>query len=334
MTRSEDKPGGTSSSDEGEPEDGKRFAILLARDIAFAVILVAIILGAVFAYTQVWPPMVVVESDSMQHSRTTSFLGVIDTGDLVLVQAVHQASDIVTYVEGRSQGYEAYSNYGDVIIFHRPDSSTTATPVIHRALVYVTKNPNGTMDVPSLAKLPADEWTGDIRGRATTSPVGLSNFTLTRIQSWDANTLSFRDVTVNATALRSSGFLTKGDHNPGRDNWSGFGVGVARIVGKARGELPWFGLIKLTLAPSPGACCPRWGDYAPKNSWDSLAITLVLLPLSLYLIDHAYGVGEDLWKGWSKSRKAAAGESTGDGEPPGGGGDRPGSEPPDDDGPR
>src|SRR3972149_11098665 len=124
MTRSEDPPGGTSSGDEGEPEDGKRFAILLARDISFAVILVAIILGAVFAYTQVWPPMVVVESDSMQHSRTRSFVGVIDTGDLVLVQAVHQASDVVTYVEGRAPGNEAYSNFGDVIIFHRPDSST------------------------------------------------------------------------------------------------------------------------------------------------------------------------------------------------------------------
>ncbi|HLE46489.1 MAG TPA: S26 family signal peptidase [Thermoplasmata archaeon] len=330
MSRSEDAAGGRSSGDEGEPEDGKRFAILLARDIAFAVILVAVILGAIFAYTQVWPPMVVVESDSMQHSRTRSFVGVIDTGDLVLVQAVHQASDVVTYVEGRAPGYEAYSNFGDVIIFHPPGSSSTATPVIHRALVYVIKNANQTMDVPSLAGFPANEWTGDIRGRTTTSPVGLSNFTLTRIQSWDANALSFRSVTVNATALLGSGFLTKGDHNANRDNWNGLGVGVARIVGKARGELPWFGLIKLTLAPTP-ACCDFWGDYAPKNSWDSLAITLVLLPLSLYLIDRTYGVGEDLWKGWRKSRKALASGPTGDGRPEEG--DRPAAGPPDD-GPR
>ncbi len=331
MTRSEDPPEGTSSGGQGEPEDGRKFAILLARDIAFAVILVAIILAAVFAYTQVWPPMVVVESESMQHSRTRSFVGVIDTGDLVLVQAVHQASDIVTYVEGRARGYETYSNYGDVIIFHPPGSSATATPVIHRALVYVTKNPNKTMDVPSLAELNASEWRGDIRGTPTTSPYGLSNFTLTRIQSWDANTLSFRDVTVNATAINGSGFLTKGDHNAYRDLWSS-GVGIARIVGKARGELPWFGLIKLTLAPTP-ACCKFWGDYAPRNSWDSLAVTLVLLPLSLYLIDHAYGVGEDLWMGWRKSRKATATELAGDGEPPAKGRNPPGSEDPDD-GPR
>src|SRR5437899_7038259 len=49
------------------------------------------------------------------------------------------------------------------------------------------------------------------------------------------------------------------------------------IIGRARGELPWFGLLKLTLQPTI-TCCSAWGDpEAPKNSWDSLAVSLVVL---------------------------------------------------------
>src|SRR3972149_5875447 len=111
------------SSETGGGEDElsrKEFALLLTRDIAIAAILVALIFGGMFAYAQVWPPVVVVESGSMQHSATRSYLGVIDTGGMVLVQAVHSRSDVVTYVEGRVSGHETYGNYGDVIIFHPP----------------------------------------------------------------------------------------------------------------------------------------------------------------------------------------------------------------------
>ncbi len=314
MTRSEGETGEQSSGDGGEPEDGRRFAVLLARDIAFAVILVAIILGAVFAYTQLWPPVVVVESDSMQHGRTQSFIGVVDTGDIVLVQAVRQPSDVTTYVEGRVAGYETYSNYGDVIIFYRPGASLSATPIIHRAIVYVVPNPSGGVDVPSLAALPAGEWSGVKVGGSPTSdsPYGLVSFILFRVRSWDANAPVLRDLRFDLTGVTTAGFLTKGDRNPSVDNW-GDAVAVTRIRGKARGELPWFGLIKLTLFPT-SSCCTSWGAYAPKNSWDSLAITLVLLPISLFLIDYAYAFAEDLWKLRKKREKTPAGEPVGGGE--------------------
>src|SRR3989304_2635492 len=50
--------------------------------------------------------------------------------------------------------------------------------------------------------------------------------------------------------------------------------------GRARGEIPWFGLLKLTLDPARSGtkCCDGWGDpLAPRNSWDSLTIALPLV---------------------------------------------------------
>src|SRR5712664_2169395 len=117
MSRAEGPEAGESSEGEVKELSRKEFTLLLARDIGIAGILVAIVFGTMYAYTQVWPPVVVVESGSMQHSNSRAYLGVIDTGDLVLVQAIHSRSDVVTYIEGRVSGYEAYSNYGDVIIF-------------------------------------------------------------------------------------------------------------------------------------------------------------------------------------------------------------------------
>src|SRR2546427_2104456 len=116
---------------EEQPPTLRQSSLLFARDLGVAFLIVAIVMGLLFAYTQVWPPMVVVESESMQHASTTSSVGVIDTGDLVLVQAVRAKSDLTTYVEARAMGYETYSNFGDVIIFHAPGRSLDQTPIIH-----------------------------------------------------------------------------------------------------------------------------------------------------------------------------------------------------------
>ena len=49
------------------------------------------------------------------------------------------------------------------------------------------------------------------------------------------------------------------------------------IIGRARGEIPWFGLIKLLASPA-SYCCRSWGDpAAPGNSWNDLVIALVAL---------------------------------------------------------
>ncbi len=46
------------------PRNIKRSLLYLGRDVGVAVLIVVIILGVIFAYTRVWPPMVVIESES------------------------------------------------------------------------------------------------------------------------------------------------------------------------------------------------------------------------------------------------------------------------------
>src|SRR5207245_3010740 len=113
----------------------------LGRERLVGAITVVGFLAAIYAYAGVWPPLVVVESASMQHSSQDSFLGVIDTGDMVFQQAAPTRADVVTYLEGRASGYSTYGDYGDVIIFRRPSS---ATPVIYRAIMYVNVRTNNT----------------------------------------------------------------------------------------------------------------------------------------------------------------------------------------------
>src|SRR2546428_8276368 len=128
MAPEEDREEGTSGDDE-ETLTAREFVIELGRDVILAVAIVGIAIGSIFAYSGVWPPMVVVESGSMQHSSSASYLGVIDTGDLVLVQAVDSDPGLVTtYVQGRATGYDTYSNYGDVIVFHPPGAPPSVTP--------------------------------------------------------------------------------------------------------------------------------------------------------------------------------------------------------------
>src|SRR3989441_7677195 len=63
--------------DEDDEEEDENFWKGLARDLLVAAIIVVVFLAAIYLYTGVWPPLVVVESSSMQHSDGASFLGVI-----------------------------------------------------------------------------------------------------------------------------------------------------------------------------------------------------------------------------------------------------------------
>lgn len=316
----EDRNARRSSEEDGDEDDeededegemsGRDSALLLARDVAIAVILVLVVLAAIFAYTQVWPPMVVVESASMQHSDTQSYLGVIDTGDLVLVQRAPEKADVVTWAEGKVTGYQTYGDFGDVIVFHPQTFSLDSTPIIHRPIVYAIWNENrGGWDVPALENpalaglWQATNETGVplLLPRAITGSLILHQLGFRGVLSL---TINFRSLNGSA-ANRVDGYITKGDHNSNFDGWGI--VPQSRVVGKARGELPWFGLLKLLVSPG-SKCCPSWGFVSPdhqgatKNAWDSLTLTLVLLPIGLYLADAAYAFGEDQWKWWKRSR--------------------------------
>jgi signal peptidase len=296
-----------SDSEETESKDRKRkwirSVLLLLRDLGVAALIVGIILLSLFVYTGNWPPMVVIESQSMQHSDTESFIGVIDTGDLVLVQKAHSTSDIVTYVEGQATGYRTYGEFGDVIIY-KPGGNFEDKSIIHRALVRLDWNESsGTIDIPDLDDEKwelGEDWFGTTGGGDNvTSPYGLDG----TIRLYH---VGYGDVTVTlpistyilqfiADNPNGSAFIAMGDHNINpiarTGNPDGSIVRLGWIEGRARGEIPWFGLLKLTLFKDSGApCCSGWADSAaPLNSWDSLLIAIVLIIAVPIALD--FGIG-------------------------------------------
>ncbi len=264
-----------------------------------AAIVIIIILG-LYAYSGLWPPLVVVESESMQHSDTTSYIGVIDTGDLVVVKTISSLADVRTYVASLNDGYKTYGDYGDVVIYDR-DGSLLAKPVIHRALVELVYNStSNSFDVPSLANVPSEKWSvnGLHTGRwyALNSSlelyhVGYRDQTVTITLSSILSYFQFNDIAPHG------GLITKGDHNLIYDqspmaNIARQPVTADWIVGVARGEIPWFGLIKLWAGGNMPA-------QTPENSKTDLILTFVIIisiPVVLDVTEYALRRrGIDMW---------------------------------------
>jgi len=295
---------------EKHKETPREWLLLLLRDLAIFGVIFGIALGALFAYTQVWPPMVVVESKSMQHSDTESFIGVIDTGDYVLVQAAPLRAEVVTWVEGRAANYLTYGDFGDVIVF-RPPPRPGDTPIIHRAILWLDWNTTSGdgWDAPSLLALPRSDWSAqDRNGAPLTDPYNINGLITLDNAGFDRDlTLT---ISLSSRQPQAGGYITMGDNNAysgGEDPWV---VPHANVIGRARGELPWFGLLKLTIAPA-GFCCRGWGDpRAPQNSWNALAATLVALVVVPIVADF----GLSWWLKRRKGGKARSAKDDGDGD--------------------
>lgn len=283
------------------------------RDLAIATLIILVILAAIYAYTGVWPPLVVVESGSMQHSDSSSSIGVIDTGDLVFVQAAPTRADVITYVQGRATGYSTYGDYGDVIIFrlfYRPQD----TPIIHRAIMYVIPNGTSYANVPDLSQLPPQDWVGFTAG-------GQETHVPDHLQSVEIYDMGYRHLNVtfvfadlSAYMGRGPGYLTMGDHNAPEYDTQWFPI-QSDIIGHARGEIPWFGLIKLLVSPAPG-CAQGWGDpCAPANSWNDLALAMVFLVALPFIVEAVgWAWGKYAWP-WIKPRLTRKGKG-GEAAPP------------------
>ncbi len=269
-------------------EEGRKLppgVVNLLRDLAIAFLLVAIVMASLFAYTRVWPPMVVVESSSMQHSNSESSIGIIDTGDIVLVQNAPRRQDITTYIAGRAGSYRTYGDYGDVIIF-RPEGSETLTPVIHRAIMALQWNESqGGFDVPTLELLERGaDWQSN---KAEPSRLGEGDYVeligvTYRSLNLRVNFGPFVEKAISqgcpVSTDRFCGYITMGDNNGGHDSYL---TRQEWVLGRARGEVPWFGLLKLVIGGDF-----RWGDpQAPANSWTSLTIALILLVAGPLAID-------------------------------------------------
>lgn len=257
--------------------------------VALAIVILLIV--GMYAYTQNWPPVYVVESNSMQHG-SNDVLGVINTGDLVLAQKIASTA-IVPYVVGIATGYSTYGEFGDVILYH--PNGVGSTPVIHRAILFLTYNPNGSYNAPDLAGLPCGNQPNAVYATPSTfqncGTTGLTGTLDLYDVGWHPVNVS---VDLSSSALGGhSGFLTLGDNNflpscsgaqcvgfPDQTNGISELVEPGWIIGVARGMIPWFGAVKLAL--EGGA------SMVPSQSWQFLGLTLAGLILIAFGIHYAF----------------------------------------------
>ncbi|NPA75194.1 MAG: S26 family signal peptidase [Euryarchaeota archaeon] len=265
------------------------------KDIIISIVVVAVVFLALYAYAGVWPPIVVVESGSMQHGNDSN-IGTIDTGDIVVVKKVYSPDDVTTYIEGRMSGYKTYGNYGDVLIYNYNGMS-----IIHRAIAYLMwdghewkirgVNENHLPNWLYIDRTPGQEM------------LTIYNVTMSDNSGKYMIMIHLDPKHLNPNVVGDEGFITMGDHNliefgptaydqNGADGYTPICpklVSYNMITGVARGELPWFGAIKLYLTGTNTNEIP-----ANTNLW--LGVSIVTLVAASFLIDYAVDHRRELWE--------------------------------------
>ena len=265
-----------------------------ARDSLFfeplvALAIIIVLLVSLFAYTQNWPPIYVVESNSMQHGSSDQ-LGLINAGDLVLAQKL-PLSQITSYMAGLRTGYSTYGEPGDVLLYW--PNGQGGTPIIHRALLYLEWNPAGYYNATDLSpSLPCGAATNATWAYFDPIPTSPPTCTTTHLNGylvlyhvgWNSQNVSI-DLTPGdapATLGDHSGFVTMGDNNSHPDQVAptiSTLVEPGWVIGVARGMIPWFGSIKLLLDGDAGK--------VPTQSWELMALTIVGVILAAFGIHYA-----------------------------------------------
>ena len=201
--------------------------VAYVREVLTSVVAVLLVGLVLFGVSGLWPPMVAVESPSMNpHMKT---------GDLVFVMEEHRfpggaaydETGVVTHRTGERTGYRKFGMGGDVIVYE-PDGNTRSTPIIHRAMFYVNESENWY------------DKAVEVDPRAVGS-------------AGDCDALE------NCPAP-NAGFITKGDNertNRRYDQVSGLSdpVKPAWVVGTAEFRIPWLGNIRLWASQT--------GPFAP-----------------------------------------------------------------------
>lgn len=198
-------------------------AVLYVRELLSSVGAVLLVGLLLFAVSGIWPPMVAVESSSMNPH--------MQVGDLVFVMEEHRlapraayaGTGVVTYRIGAETGYTKFGAPGDVIVYE-PGGNGRGTPIIHRARFWVNESENWYDEA-------APAYVGGADG--------------------------CREL-PNCPAPHA-GFITKGDNdatNPVYDQVNGLSPPVkpAWVVGTAEFRIPYLGYVKLyasTIDASP-----------------------------------------------------------------------------------
>ena len=192
---------------------------MVVREVLLSVVVVVAIGLVLFAISGVWPPLVAVESTSMEPN--------MKMGDLVLVtepgryapDVAVPGTGVVTYEQGAEMGYETFGMPGSVIVFDPPDR--VGSPIIHRAHHHVEEGENW------YDRVDQDAMNADSCEELATCPAPYD------------------------------GFITKGDHNRWYDQDYEHN-GIAPVVhedwvtGVARLRVPMLGWIRLIFTGEAG----------------------------------------------------------------------------------
>lgn len=199
------------------PEDGEDVSWkLYVLDVVSSAASVALVGFLIFSVSGVWPPLVAITSGSMQpHMERGDLVFVMET-DRFPGEGHHEATGVVTAATGAEREYTSFHGPGDVIIF-QPNGQPDATPVIHRAMLWVEAGENWY-----------DEGNPEYMGSAD-----------------DCSGLS-------ACPAPYDGFITKGDNEASNGRYDQL-MGISEpvkpewIVGKAEARIPYMGEIRLGL---------------------------------------------------------------------------------------
>ncbi|WP_232703327.1 S26 family signal peptidase [Halobacterium wangiae] len=142
----------TNGDDTPDPRGGIRAAaswflrtdngvVLFVREAASSALAVGMVGLLLFAVSGVWPPLVAVESGSMQPN--------MEKGDLVFVMEEQRFSpDYATGETGvvpartaADENFRKFGSYGDVVVY-KPNGNDRQTPVIHRVRFWVDAGEN------------------------------------------------------------------------------------------------------------------------------------------------------------------------------------------------
>ncbi|MFT4945192.1 MAG: signal peptidase [Halovenus sp.] len=213
-----DKKGRDAWKDTAENEDDGDSLRLFLRDLAMSIAAVLLLGGYLFAMSGVWPPMVAIESGSMEPNMQVNDLAFVMDTDRFPPAASEDIgpgdTGVVTAAVGAETGYSQFGNSGDVIVY-QPNGNNGRTPIIHRAMFWVEEGEN---------------WCT----HEAVNPDYLG---------------SNGNVNSDQCQASHSGFITKGDDNPSYDQ-----VGTQQIsapvrpdwiIGIAETRIPWLGWFRL-----------------------------------------------------------------------------------------
>ncbi len=204
------RPGDRSQG--SQSDDGESWA-MFARDLVTSALAVVLVGALLFAVSGVWPPLVAVESGSMEPNMYRNDLVFVMEETRFPGGSAVNGTGVVTHAAANDSGYVRFGNPGDVIVYER-NGNPNRTPIIHRAMFYVEEG---------------ERW----YDRANPDYVGGAS--------------SCKE--LEHCPAKYSGFITKGDNNSNYDQVGPTVISdpVRRewVVGTAEVRIPGVGWLRL-----------------------------------------------------------------------------------------